>query len=283
MADEQKPGIDRPSSNGDNPDRMRPQDENASAEAGGAAGAAGAANPGAAGPAGGGAGGTRRTGRAGSEPRAGETERRPADELAEAYEKARDELSQAMGNLRTELGKVDLNRARDRARSWIDANPTLTLFIGIGAGILAGRLMSRAFRKPPVTVRARRQAEALGGQLTDVAEDIGEAVAHAVTQAVRSVGEVAAHGKKPAAKMVRRTREFGEDVAESAGRTVEFLEDAAEDMGKSIKKGSARAGKKARKKIDRGIDLSDAAVNALRTAVAAVVVKKVAGWVKNMR
>ena len=62
-----------------------------------------------------------------------------------------------------------------------------------------------------------------------------------------------------------------------------MLEEAAQDLSKTLKKKSKKAGKRTKKNVNRGLEFSDTAINAARTAVAAVVVKKVSDWMKAMR
>jgi hypothetical protein len=57
------------------------------------------------------------------------------------------------------------------------------------------------------------------------------------------------------------------------------LEDAAEDLAEAVREKSG----KARKQAKRGLDFSSAAMNVARTAVAAVVVKKLADLAKRVR
>lgn len=248
--------------------------------------------------------------------------RRQMDELTRAYERARDELNEAVRSLRAEIAKIDLEQARVRARTWVDENPTLAVFLGIGAGILTGRLLANALRHEPPSLqtRARRRADLLSHQAEESAQELAAAIAHHLGKAARSAGDagdvVAHRGAEFAGIVTRRAREVGdelshraeragrdfsrhashvgrdvsrraegaaESIADSTARSVQALEDAAHDLSKTLKKRSKKASKGARKKIDRGVSFSETALNAARTAVAAVAVKKVNDWVQKMR
>lgn len=281
MEDQEKTGVDQPTTNGANSAESRPLDGDAT-----------------------------------------DARRRQVDELAHAYERARDELNEAVQSLRAEIAKVDLEKARLRARSWVDENPTLAVFLGIGAGIVTGRLLSNAFRSepPPLTTRARRRADKWAGDAGSYANELSTALAYHVGRAAKAAGEagdyVAHQGADVADRVSRRARETGEDVsrraerfgkdfskrashvghdvsrraedaadvlASSSARSVHALEEAAQDLSKTLKKKSKVAKKKTKKSVDQGLAFSDTAMNAARTAVAAVVVKKVSDWMKAMR
>lgn len=292
MEDQEKTGVDQPTSNG----------ANAPESAGDALG--------------GGQGGAQ-----GSQTQPG-ARNRQMDELTQAYERARDELNEAVRTLRMEIAKIDIDQARVKARSWVDENPTLAVFLGIGAGIITGRMLSSAFHSepPPLSVRARNRADRFAGDAGGYANELSTALAYHLGRAARAAGEagdyVAHQGADVADKVSRRAREAGEDVskraeqfgkdfskrashagrdvsrraedaadvlAASTSRSAHALEDAADDLAKTLKKRSKKARKVSKKNIDKGLQFSDTAINAARTAVAAVVVKKVSDWMKHMR
>lgn len=262
-----------------------------------------------------------------------EERKRQMEELTRAYERARDELNEAVRNVRAEISKIDFDQARTRAKSWVDENPTLAVFLGIGAGILTGRLLSGAFRPepPPLPVRARKRAELLAREGGDFASELSSVIAQQISRAVHEAGSASAsaarRGGKAAEKFGREARSVGEDVSrraeragkdlskraeragrdvshrardfgdtfsrragdvseaisESAVRSFQELEDAAHDLSKTMKKKSKHAQKTAKKNVDRGVDFSGTVLTAARTAVAAVVIKKVNDWMKAMR
>lgn len=271
-----------------------------------------------------------------------EERKRQMEELTRAYERARDELNEAVRNVRVELSKIDFDQARTRAKSWVDENPTLAVFLGIGAGILTGRLLSGAFRPDPLPVRARKRAELFAREGGDYASELSSVIAKQISRAVHEAGEAGAsaarRGGRAAEKFGREARSVGDDVsrraekagknlskrADSAGRDVskraermgrdvshrardlgdtvsrraenvgealsesairsfQELEDAAHDLSKTMKKRSKHVQKSAKKNVDRGVDFSGTVLTAARTAVAAVVIKKVNDWMKAMR
>lgn len=255
------------------------------------------------------------------------------DEVTQAYERARDELSEAVRALRSEIAKIDLEQARTRAKGWVDENPLLAVFIGVGAGIITGRLLSQALRPDPpsLTERARHSAGALGGKAGGYADELGAALAYQLSRAARSAGEagervshrgaevadvVSKRARDVTKDLSERARETGKEIsrkAEHAGRDVSrraghasedaarraeeladafsestlksahVLEDAADELAKTLKKRSKSVRKKAKKNAHRRTEFPDALLNVTRTAVAAVVVKKVNDWMKAMR
>lgn len=269
---------------------------------------------------------------------------RQLQELIDAYDRARDELNEAIRNVRAELAKIDFDKARTRARSWVDENPTLAVFLGIGAGILTGRLVSSALHPepPPLSERARRRAEMLAREGGEAASDLSAAIARQIARAVHEAGDVGAaaakRGGRTAESIGKKARTFGDDVshraekagkqfskraekagrdlskkAERAGRDVSHLardfgesfsvradhlaetladsasksfhelEEAAHDLSKTMKKTSKQAKKSTEKGLERGADYSTAMLNAARTAVAAVVLKRINDWMKHVR
>lgn len=260
---------------------------------------------------------------------ASEDRNRQLRELTQAYERARDELNEAVRAVRVELSKVDIDQARVRARSWVDENPTLAVFLGIGAGILTGRLLSGAFTPdpPPLTTRARLRAERLARDGGDYAGELSAVIAHQVARALHEAGDAGAHVAKRGGKAAerfgkearvlgdqvsrragkagkelskraeragrdvsnrardlgdtvsRRTEDVSEVLSETAVKSFRELEDAAHDLSKTMKKRS----KSAKKSLEHGMDFSGTVLNAARTAVAAVVIKKVNDWMKAVR
>ncbi len=250
------------------------------------------------------------------------TRRRNLDDVTHAYERARDELNDAVRSLRAEVAKIDLEQARTRAKGWVDENPMLAVFIGVGAGILTGRVLSNAMRPEPPALsdRARHRAEALRGKAGDYADELGAALAYQLSRAARSAGEAseyAAHRGAEAADVVskrardvgkdlsgrareagrdvsrravhisedasKRTEELADSLADSTARSIRILEDATDELADTLKKRSKKTRKKAKKNVDRGVEFSDSVLNVARTAVAAVVVKKVGDWMKALR
>lgn len=258
---------------------------------------------------------------------------RQLQELTNAYNRARDELNEAIRNVRSELARVDIDQARRRAKSWVDENPTLAVFLGIGAGIFAGRLLSSAMHPepPPLPERARHRAQMMVRDGGEYAGELGAVIAKQVARAVHEAGEAGAFAAKRSGEVAetvgRKARTLGDDVShraekasrnlskqaervgrdashrardlgeslssrvdeiadalsDGASRSFHELEDVAHDLSKTVKKKSKRAKKKTQKKVNRGIDYSDAMLNAARTAVAAVVLKRVNSWMKSMR
>ena len=135
---------------------------------------------------------------------------RQLDELTHAYERARDELNDAVRALRAEIARVDFDQARVRARNWVDENPTLAVFLGVGAGIITGRLLSNAFRSepPPMSVRARRRADRLADDAGAYAGELGTALAYHLGRAARAAGRVQTSPSASRRRLGRPARTF---------------------------------------------------------------------------
>lgn len=192
-------------------------------------------------------------------------------EATATYEKARSELGDALSRMRAEVAKIDLEQAGTRARTWVEENPTLALFVGLGAGMLIGRFLGQALTPPPpppLSKRAKYKAQALSHQASRYARDLGDRVAE----------QAALTGKGLAGKAER----LADDLSEGAGR---FREAAADTLGhtaEDVSRHLRRQYKKAKKKTSHGLDMTESMLNAAKTAVAAVVVKQVNDWMKRL-
>lgn len=230
-----------------------------------------------------------------------------ASDIAAAYERARRELNDAVRTLREEVARLDFDEARTRAQRWVDDNPTLAVFLGIGAGILVGRLLSDTLRPepPPLPVRARRQAGALAEQAMGFAGGVGAVLAEQAALAAKKAGKSGKRVSKQARvlgdELARRAQAAGAVVAEHTGdwtdvlshRAGEFAKAASEtahgashalyDTAHDVRKAMGKQAKHLRKKVRRKRGFADTVVDAARTATAAVVIKQVNDWVKKFR
>lgn len=233
--------------------------------------------------------------------------RERAEEIGALYDRARRELNEAVQTLRAEVAQLDLAQTRARAERWVDENPTLTLFLGIGAGLLAGRLLSSAFRPappPPLHVRARHRAGDLAEQAMGFASGMGAVVASQAARAAhqaRDTGtrvshqaaifgeELARRAEAAGAAFSERTDDWTDVVShraseavhaasEAARRSADQLHDASGDARKHLRKQS----KKVRRQVHTGLQFADTVAAAARTAVAAVVIKKVNDFIKKV-
>lgn len=183
------------------------------------------------------------------------------DEITEAYERARDELAEAVRSLRAEIAKIDIDRARTRAKGWVDENPLLAVFIGVGAGIITGRLLSQALRPEPpsLTERARHRAGALGGKAGDYADELAAALALQLGRAARSAGEagefVSHRGADVAEVVSKRARGVSKELSERARETGKEISRKAEHVGRDV---SRRAGHASEDAARRAEELTEA-------------------------
>ena len=72
-----------------------------------------------------------------------------ANDLAERYANAKREINESINRLRYEMAQFDAAKAREQARHWVEENPALAAFLAVGAGIVIGKLVSKAFQPPP--------------------------------------------------------------------------------------------------------------------------------------
>ncbi len=206
------------------------------------------------------------------------------DSLQQTFEKAQQQLSGAVTRLREEAANVDFEGARTRAKSWVEENPTLSVAAAIGAGLLIGKALGSALTPEPPTLkkRALKQAARVQRYASDLSEELAQ-------RAARAGGAIAAGGAVAAAAASRKAQQVGHVVAENAadlgGRVVGYAEEVLDDVQgatKDTRKQFKKKTKKARKQADRGIDFAGSLLDAARTAVAAVVVKKITDWTRRV-
>ena len=210
-------------------------------------------------------------------------------EVADLYERARRELNESVNRLRYEMSKFDVDEARQRARTWVEENPTLAVFLALGGGIVAGKLLSSAFRSPPPPTfgeKVRRQSNVVAKQARHLAHDVGEAVSDASGVLVRKAGQASTTA-------AQRARELGDVVARRAEELAAIAAEQAAELGDTVAERSVRtahtfqeqAGEVAdvaRHKAEHGFDMAESAYNAAKTVLAAVVVKKVSDWIRRI-
>ncbi len=213
------------------------------------------------------------------------------DEIAATYERAKQELNEAVSKLRDELKQLDLEKARQQARTWVEENPTLTVFLALGAGIVVGRLIAGALKPappPPLSQRLKSQGRELASQAKYYAHDVSDVVAEraievgdAIVRRARELGE----------DVTRRARELGEDITRRATDAVAASSERAADWGESISERSSRAAHavqdtaeevagSAKARTGHSLDVFDSLFNTAKSITAALVVKKVTDWLR---
>lgn len=209
-------------------------------------------------------------------------------------EQARREMNEAIQTLRMEMARLDLQKAGRQARSWVDENPTLAAFIGIGAGLMVGRALAEALRPappPPWHVQAKQRAGAWADGLGDFATGVGAvlaAQAALAAKAAHTAGETVAHQARGlSTDVTRRVEDWSDTLGKRLGDLSESATEAAESSAKALRgtsrdvqKAMRRQSKTTRKKMKGDFELPDAVVNAARAAAAAVVLKKANDWLR---
>ncbi|MDX1548397.1 MAG: hypothetical protein R3247_15470 [Rhodothermales bacterium] len=212
-----------------------------------------------------------------------------SQEAADAYTRARRELNASIDRLRYEMAQFDADKARARARTWVEENPMLAVFLAIGAGILAGKVISAAFRPPPPPTlgeRLRSGGHRLAARTRHYAQDVGSAAAVTGERLARRAGAVsetvAEHARELGEVVAHRAEELAAEAAEQAGVLGEVVADRSARAAHSFKVHAAETGTAAREKAEHGFDLAESAFNAAKTVLAAVVVKRAADWIRRI-
>jgi ElaB/YqjD/DUF883 family membrane-anchored ribosome-binding protein len=210
-------------------------------------------------------------------------------ELSATFDKTRDDLSGILDTLRTQAAAFDADQTRTQVKSWVEANPTIAVAIAVGGGLLLGRALGAAFSPPPPPTFKQRLASGaheVGARASSLSEEIlkGAAVAGAAIAA----GSAKAAGE--AAKGANRAGEVIADYASNASHVVsdltedasDAIHDLTDEAGKKLRKGTKKARKQgkhlaheAAEAASIGSEMTDRALGAARTVVAAYVVKKI--------
>lgn len=234
--------------------------------------------------------------------------RQAAEEIAGTYARARKELHDAMGRMRDEVQRFDAAQAGQRARTWVEENPTLAVFLAIGAGLLVGRTILRSTAPPPpptLAERIRRQGHQLALQTRHAAHDVGDVVseqaAHAVERLSRRAQQVGREVVRAASNVgddvsrrahdlgedvARQAADLGDDVARRASAVAAVAAERAADLGETLARQTSRAADEAastvRAKTREGFDLAESLLKAAKTVAAAFVVQRVGGWLRSL-
>ncbi len=205
-----------------------------------------------------------------------------ATEIAETYARARQELQDSVAKLRREVAKIDVEQARERARTWVQENPTLAVALAVGAGLVIGRLLSAALTPkppPPLSERLRLQSRRLASQAQRYAHDVGDVVSERASEAVDALArkahdfgeEVVRRAGEVAESATERAAALGEAVAERSAKTAHALQDTARELPGAV-----------REKASHGVDFAESLLKAARAVTAAVLVKKVTDWFRRV-
>lgn len=211
------------------------------------------------------------------------------DEIAATYERAKKELTEAVSKLRDEIKQIDMEKARQKARTWVEENPTLTVFLALGAGIVVGKLLAEALKPappPPLSKRLKSQGRALASQAGHYAHDVSDVVADRAAE----VGEaIVRRARELGDDVTRRARELGEDVTRRATEAVAATSERAEDWGEAVSERSGRAAQAVhdtaeevagRVKARAGLGVFESLFNTIKSITAALIVQKVTEWLR---
>lgn len=204
--------------------------------------------------------------------------------LQETFDRAQQQLSSAVTRIREEASNMDLDGARVRAKTWVEENPTLSVALAVGAGLLLGKALGSALTPEPPTFkkRALKQAHRMQRYATDLSGELAQ-------KAALAGGAVLAGTTAAATVASRKAQEVGHVVAEGAQhlghRAVDYAEgvlDQVQDVTKDGRKQFKKKSKKARRQAEHGLDFAGSLLDAARTATAAVVVKKITDWTRKV-
>ena len=213
------------------------------------------------------------------------------DEIAATYERAKKELTEAVSKLHDELKQIDVQKARQQARTWVEENPTLTVFLALGAGIVVGKLIAGALKPappPPLSHRLKSQGRELASQAGHYAHDVSDVVADRAAE----VGEaIVRRARELGEDVSRRARELGEDVTRRATEAVAATSDRAEDWGEAVSERSGRAAHAVhdtaeevagmvKARTGHGLGVFESLFNTIKSITAALIVQKVTEWLR---
>ncbi|MCH8962155.1 MAG: hypothetical protein IH820_12750 [Bacteroidetes bacterium] len=216
------------------------------------------------------------------------------DEIAATYERAKKELTEAVSKLRDEIKQIDVEKARQQARTWVEENPTLTVFLALGAGIVVGKLIAEALKPappPPLSRRLKSQGRELASQASHYAHDVSDVVADRAAE----VGEaIVRRARELGDDVTRRARELGEDVTRRATEAVSATSERAADWGEAVSERSGRAAHAvhdtaeelagtAKARAGHGLDVFESLFNTIKSITAALIVQKVTDWLRRAR
>ncbi len=217
------------------------------------------------------------------------------NELREAYEQARTELKQTSDKLRSELKKIDIEEAGEKAKTWVKENPGLAFFLAVGAGMLVGRAITKAVEPPPpprLTDRVRDKSSYLADSARQLAGDTmdrlstqaavtGEQMADRVRSGVHSAKGAALEQAGVLGEVVnRRAGELGATAAEKTDELISSFSDAAERAADSLQVAARDLSKSMRKHKRAPKNFIEAVMHTAKTVVGAFVFKRLSDWLR---
>ncbi len=212
-------------------------------------------------------------------------------EVKEAYEKARDELKATAERLRKEIDQIDTQKIGKSVTTFIQENPGLSLFLALGAGIVAGKVIANMTKEdPPPTLseRVRANTERLAQSARHAA---GEAAGRLAVEAREKGGQVGQQLHTVRDSLHARAGSIGTTLSEHAGQLSEsatqrantmisLFSDAAERAADSLHDAAKDLSKSARKYKKASTNTVGSLSQAAKTIFSAYVFKLLSDWIR---
>lgn len=221
-------------------------------------------------------------------------------EARKQFDKARSDFDKAMGSIRKQVGGFDAKQTRSQVEEWVRENPTLTVFLSIGAGLLLGKAVRKAVTPappPPFRDRVRQRATSLASEAQRLASD----TSRNASKTGRDLGLRAGEARQ---RLTEQAREFGEeatrrasDFGREASRQAEAVRDEvsrrASDAGRRITEQAGRSGlaqgktdraaSTIKKKARHGSNILEVLMLSVRSALVAAVLGGIGRWLRKFR
>lgn len=212
-------------------------------------------------------------------------------ELREAYEQARIDLKQTTEKLRSELQKIDVEEAGEKAKTWVKENPGLAFFLAVGAGMLFGRTLTKALDPPPppsLSERARQKSNFLANSARDFAGDaIDKLSVHASTAGeqmadrMRNVrGSLYERAENLGDDLRSRAGELGNSASHKSNELISSFSDAAERAADSLQVAARDLSKTVKLQRKKQQSLYESILHAAKTVFGAMVFKRLSDWIR---
>ncbi len=213
------------------------------------------------------------------------------EEVRQAYERARTDLKETTDRLRTELKNIDVEQVGESAKNWVKENPGLAFFLAVGAGMLAGRAITKALEPPPppsFRERARQSTSRWADSARHLADDTQDRLARQAMDAgaqvadrVKSVrGTLHDRTSNLTDVLQQRTNDLSSIATEKAGDLIASFSDAAERAADSLQYAARDLSKSIKKKKKTQLGLWESLAQASKTVFGAFVFKRLTDWIR---
>lgn len=155
------------------------------------------------------------------------------------------EMHEVLGELRAEVTRLKAQRAKKRAKSWVQRRPFLAVTLASLVGAAAGYGAAAASRRGPPTLseQARRRLRRLADEARHVATDVGKGLSD---RAARSGQEIRERAQKAGERWAKQARQQGEGAQEWARRTSERAQRLGSEAGQNLRRKTEEASEEAR-------------------------------------